>query len=343
LSAPPPTTLKTDRFRNLRNWIVIIITNLVAILCLYFVLSGADIHLIWGEVRSMAWQWIALAVMSDVAVYLLQSWRWLLILKPVETISLWTSIRAIYVGLFFNEAFPLRAGELIRCFLITRWSSIPLSVSFASALIERIFDGIWLMACFFVTLQLAELPHILERAGYILGIIIVIAGAVLAFGMYAKRQSVNLFFGFQFPKWFNTLVTDLHLIGHSRYLYFALLVSGAFMLAQIVPIYCVIEAYGLDLDSDWITAFAMMVLLRLSSVVPQAPGNLGLFQGVAFRTLIIFGVNGAISKRFSLILWAVVTIPLIIVGFLILAASGAGITHLHRQAKSAVESHRNGE
>jgi hypothetical protein len=105
----------------------------------------------------------------------------------------------------------------------------------------------------------------------------------------------------------------------------------------------VIEAYGLDLDSDWITAFAMMVLLRLSSVVPQAPGNLGLFQGVAFRTLIIFGVNGAISKRFSLILWAVVTIPLIIVGFLILAASGAGITHLHRQAKSAVESHRNGE
>ncbi len=281
-----------------------------------------------------------LAVLADVFVYTLQSWRWLLILKPVEAISLWTSIRAIYVGLFANEVLPLRTGELIRCFLITRWSSIPLSVSFASALIERIFDGVWLMACFFVTLQIAELPHWLERAGYFLGMIVLIAAVIIGAGMYAKRQSLNLFLGFTFPKWFNTLVEDLHLIGHSRYLYFAFIVSGAFMLMQAVPIYSVIQAYGLDLDSTLISAFTMMVLLRLSAVVPQAPGNLGLFQNVAFRTLVVFGVYGAMAKRFSLILWAIVTIPLILVGFLVLILSGAKMAHLHREARSAVEGHQ---
>jgi uncharacterized membrane protein YbhN (UPF0104 family) len=309
---------------------------------MYFVLSGAHIDRIWDEVHQMDWHWIMLAVFADVFVYVLQSWRWLLVLKPVETITLWTSVRAIYVGLFANEVLPLRTGELIRCFLVTRWSSIPLSVSFASALIERIFDGVWLMACFFVTLQLADLPHLLERAGYILGVIILIAAGFLAIGMYARKQSLGLFFGFKFPSWFNTLVEDLHLIGHSRYLYFAFLVSGVFMLAQIVPIYAVMQAYGLDLDSTLIAAFTMMVLLRLSSVVPQAPGNLGLFQGVAFRTLIVFGVYGALAKRFSLILWAVVTIPLIIVGFVVLSLSGASIAHLHREAQSAAQATRNG-
>src|SRR4051812_24493232 len=134
LSAPSPTKASSERFKQIRNWTLIILTNLISLLCMYYVLSGAHINLIWGEVRSMTWHWVALAVVSDVFVYTLQSWRWLLILKPVETISIWTSIRAIYVGLFANEVLPLRTGELIRCFLITRWSSVPLSVSFASAL-----------------------------------------------------------------------------------------------------------------------------------------------------------------------------------------------------------------
>jgi hypothetical protein len=307
---------------------------------MYFVLSGAHINLIWGEVRHMAWHWVMLAIVADVFVYLLQSWRWLLVLKPVETISLWTSIRAIYVGLFANEVLPLRTGELIRCFLVSRWSSVPLSVSFASALIERIFDGVWLMACFFVSLQMADLPHVLERAGYVLGVIIVIAGVILGIAMYARKQALNLFFGFSFPRWFNTLVEDLQLIGHSRYLYFAFLASGAFMLSQLVPIYAVMQAYGLDLESTITTAFTMMVLLRLSSVVPQAPGNLGLFQGVAFRTLVVFGVYGAVAKRFSLILWAVVTLPLIVAGFLVLMLSGSSIAHLRREATSAAQASR---
>jgi hypothetical protein len=168
----------------------------------------------------------------------------------------------------------------------------------------------------------------------------VIASIVIGIGMFARKQSLDLFFGLSFPKWFNTLVEDLHLIGHSRYLYYAFLVSGAFMLAQILPIYGMMQAYGLDLDSTLIAAFTMMVLLRLSAVVPQAPGNLGLFQNVAFRTLVVFGVYGAVAKRFSLILWAVVTIPLIIVGFLVLTVSGAKVAHLQREAKSAAQNRK---
>jgi glycosyltransferase 2 family protein len=340
LSATSTTPVSPDRFRNIRNWTLILATNLISLLCMYLVLSGAHIHLIWGEIRDMSWQWVLVAAVSDVLLYVLQAWRWLLILKPVEPVSLWTSVRAIYIGLFANEVLPLRAGELIRCVLVTRWSSVPVSVSFASALIERIFDGIWLMACFFFTLSVAELPHVLERAGYLLGIIIAVAGVIIGFGMYARKQSISLFFGFPFPRWFNILVEDLHLIGHSRYLYFAFFVSGAFMLVQVLPIYAVIQAYGLDLDSTLISALTMMVLLRLSAVVPQAPGNLGLFQEVAFRTLIVFGVYGAVAKRFSLILWAVVTIPLVVVGFLILALSGASMARLHREAKSVAKEHR---
>lgn len=281
----------------------------------------------------MNWGWVTVAVVSDVMVYLLHGVRWRLMLRPVQDIPYPQFVRSIYVGLYANEILPLRAGELIRCFLLSRWSGIPMSVSFASALIERIFDGVWLMTCFFVALRMSHLPGVLVKGGYVLCVIILVGSALIAVGMYAKQQSLHWFFNISWPKWFNTLIEDLHLIGHSRYLYFSFLVSGLYLIAQMVPIYATIRAYSLPIP--WTSAFIMMVLLRLSAVVPQAPGNLGSFQWVTARTLILFGIAQAHAKRFSLILWAVLTIPLIVVGALALFLTGIKMSSLHREATEA--------
>ncbi len=282
----------------------------------------------------MHWRWVVFAVLSDVLVYLLHGWRWKLLLTPVQPVRFAHAVEAIYVGLFANEVLPLRAGELIRCFLLSKSAELPLSVSFASALIERIFDGIWLMACFFYCLHMGKLPGVLLKGGYILGVIILICTAILGYGMYARKQSIDLFFGMAWPRWFNTLIEDLHLIGHSRYLYSSFLVSGAYMLAQMLPIYLLVRAS--DLAVPWTASFTMLVLLRLSSIVPQAPGNLGSFQWVTAHTLIMFGLAAGHAKRFSLILWAVLTLPIIAIGFIALALEGINMTNLHQEATAAV-------
>ena len=298
-----------------------------------WVLHGASLGHIWGEIRRMDWRLVAAAVGCDILVYLLHGVRWSLVLRPIGRVPFMYAVQAIYVGLFTNEVFPLRAGEIIRCFLLSKSTDIPLSVTFASALIERLFDGIWLMACFFVALHIGHLPRVLLNGGYVLGVLIVVVGVILAYAMYAKQQSLNLVFGISWPRWFNTLIEDLHLIGHSRYLYYAFIMSGVYMMAQVLPIFMLIKANRLSVP--WTASFTMMVLLRLSSVVPQAPGNLGSFQWVTARTLMIFGLATAHAKRFSLILWAVVTIPLILIGFIALALEGVSMTHLHRQAAAA--------
>ena len=331
--APPQ---RAERIRKFRSWAIILLTNLISLLCMAWVLNGAHLTRIWGEIQHMHWRWVALAAFYNIFVYLLQAWRWKLLLTPVARVPFTAPVKAIYVGLFANEVLPLRAGELIRCFLLSKSTTVPVSVAFASALIERIFDGIWLMACFFFSLHMGRLPRVLVEGGYFLGVIIVICSFILAFAMYAKRQSLHLWFEFSWPRWFNTLIEDLHLIGHSRYLYFSFFVSGAFILTQILPIYALVKANGLDVP--WTASFALMVVLRLSSVVPQAPGNLGSFQWITAETLIkMFHLPAAHAKRFSLILWAVITIPLIVMGFIALAIEGLNMTNLHKQATSAAK------
>jgi hypothetical protein len=128
------------------------------------------------------------------------------------------------------------------------------------------------------------------------------------------------------------LFQDLALIGHSRYLPLSFVQSIPYLLLQVIPIWAAFNAYGFDLGLR--AAFVLMVVLRMGSVVPQAPGNLGLFQFLTKECLErVFNIVPADAARFSLVLWGIVTIPLLIAGFIALSVTEAKIGELKRAAE----------
>ena len=314
---------------------VFIATNAIALICFAWFLWNTNWHELGSNIRHLHWAWLAIAVTADIIVYVWQGWRWALVLMPVTAIPVSQAIRAIYVGLFANEVLPFRAGEIIRSFLLARWAEIPISVSLASALIERIFDGFWLIMCLLLAIHYT--PHVhpfLMRAGLFLTVLVVVCAVLLGLAMYSPEQTLKAVVQTKWLNWAEVLVTDLHQIGHSRYLYLAGLVSLPYLLLQVVPIYALMRAFGPLTHLPVHIAFTMMVFLRLGSAVPQAPGNIGLFQFVAERSLLMFAVPRGVAHGFALVLWAVVTLPLLIVGFLALGTTGVDMEELHRQARS---------
>ena len=134
------------------------------------------------------------------------------------------------------------------------------------------------------------------------------------------------------------LIDDLNLIGHSRYLYYAFFQSLPYLLLQVIPIYAAMQAYDFNDSPQFVpslsVAFALMVILRLGGVVPQAPGNLGLFQFLTKEALQrMFHVVPAEAARFSLVLWGTVTIPLLLAGVIALMTSGSKLFELKRAAE----------
>ena len=92
----------------------------ISIACLIWVYRGFD----WkGELPKLMqtdWRWVTVAVLADVVVYVVQGWRWNLLLQPLAPVPVMQTIQAIYIGLFANEVLPLRSGEVIRCYLLSR-------------------------------------------------------------------------------------------------------------------------------------------------------------------------------------------------------------------------------
>jgi uncharacterized membrane protein YbhN (UPF0104 family) len=213
----------------------------------------------------------------------------------------------------------------------------------ASALIERIFDGVLLIVGLFLSVRYirhfplsrshARAIEIITTGSISLAVLIFLGAALLAIAMYWREQTLDALLDARLFSWAHVFIEDLHRIGHSRYLYFSFAASIPYLLLQIVPIYAIMQAYGFD-GVSWAQAGALMVLLRLGGVLPQAPGNIGLFQVVSTLVLTLFGAPVAMARRFAFILFAVVTIPLLVVGFIALVATGAKMGDIHREAQA---------
>lgn len=321
--------------RSASQKIFLAITAVISVACLVWVLHDIDAASLGQEIAAMHWGWVTVAVLSDIAVFLWQGWRWSLLLRPLAEVPFWRSVRAIYVGLFANEVLPFRTGELIRCYLQARWSSLPFSVTLSSALIERIFDGIWLIIFLYVTVRFVELPRAMIDGGIVLTFVLVFCALLLAAAMFHKQKAREVMKTNRILSKLTVLLDDLHIIGHSKYLYFSAFASFPYLLMQIVPIYALLKGYGIDLSLG--ASAAIMVILRLGSVIPQAPGNVGMFQALAVIGLQLFGVEQGLAKRFSLVLWGVITLPLLITGFIALAITGLKLGELRRHVQSGSE------
>jgi uncharacterized protein (TIRG00374 family) len=330
------------RSRGWRARLLLVLINLASLGCLVWTLRDANLGEFREDLATLDYRWVALAVVTDVIVYLGYATRWSILLHPVVRTGLWRPVRAIYMGLFVNEILPFRVGELLRCYLMSRWTSLSFGVSLSTAFIERLLDGIWLCLCMLLTVRYVPFPpqfHKLVDGAWVLALIL-LAGAVLLAVAVSLRSGGQLSFlstpaGVPRTGWrrhLAILMEGIGAIGHSRYLFLAFLQSLPCLLLQAIPVWASFRAYGFDLSL--LDGFALLVILRLVSVLPQAPGNIGLFQLMTKGVLVqIFNVVPDEAARFSVVLWGMVTMPLLIGGFIALWIEEADILELKREAE----------
>ena len=154
------TSAKRAR-RRIPHWLVVVLTYVISIASLVWALRGYDFSQIREQILSVRWGWVLVAVLFDLAVYVVQAWRWRTLLLPIERMGLWETAHAIFIGLFASNVLPLRPGELIRCYLLAVWGQIPISLTLTSAAIERVLDGIFLVASFWICAWLMNMPRAL--------------------------------------------------------------------------------------------------------------------------------------------------------------------------------------
>jgi uncharacterized membrane protein YbhN (UPF0104 family) len=156
---------------------------------------------------------------------------------------------------------------------------------------------------------------------------------LLALVMFHKQRAKDAVPETRWGARLEVLMDDLHLMGRSPYFYGALAASLPYLLLQVVPIYALMQGFGLELNV-W-SATVLLVVIRLGTLLPQAPGNVGSFQALTVLVLRRFGIDKTTAAGFSVMVWAVITLPLLVVGFLALALTGMNLGGLKQEAETA--------
>jgi uncharacterized protein (TIRG00374 family) len=314
------------------RWLFLVLTYAVSIASLVWALSGYDFSQIKLAILSVRWGWVLLAVVLELAVYVLQGWRWLTLLRPIARLGLWETVHAIYIGLFASDVLPLRPGEIIRGYLLAIWGEIPFSLILTSMVIERVLDGIWLVAAFWISASLMTMPRALVDFAQVLSAGVLALAALFLYILFHKQHAHSFLSSQTWGQKFLHVLDQIHQLGNWRSLGGAFGITFLYWILQILPVWALFHSYDMDL-SIW-HASVVLVIKAIGTVIPSAPGNLGVFQSVVKLALTLFGVEPNVAFELSVLLWAVVTLPPLIVGFVAVLLTGLSLGEIHSHART---------
>jgi len=318
------------------SWLPQVLGCAISAACLVWVLHDYQLTELVEAVRNLEWKWIGVAVISDLVVYVVHGWRWQTLLTPVARLGFWRTVQAIYIGLFANEVLPLRVGELIRCYLLTHWNNLRLSIGFASAAVERVIDGFWLLAAFVVTASLVKgLPDQMILFVQVVGGLLVVGTIVGVWIVYKKHDAYAHETETKSSATFRHIVEGLHLMGRRKTLILTSLISLLYLVIQMFSVYALLKAFKTDY-SFWV-ACGVLTIVRFATVIPSAPGNLGVVNAATVMALKLFEFRPVDAQTFSIILFGSLTLPLLIGGAVATALTGLNIGELRERARRSAD------
>ena len=311
---------------------------LISVFFVWISLRGLRLGEFWDVVKNANYWWIV----PGVAVYFVavwaRAWRWHYLLKPIKEIPTATMFPVTCIGYMGNNIYPARAGEVLRAVILKRQEGVAVSASLATIIVERIFDGVVMLA--FVFINLPELARLTSGSGFVGNI-----QQVAIYGTAAFMAALVIFLlAAMFPtvtarvgQWFIDRVLPIRFRASTtgfmhRFLdglaslrsplniLMVFVTSVVIWLFETLKYWFVMHAFGFS-----VTFFALMLMngiVNLATTIPSAPGYIGTFDAPGIAVLGAYGVNQATAAGYTLTLHAALWLPITVLGAIYLAREG---------------------
>lgn len=303
---------------------------LISAVLLYLALRGLKLAEVWESIKSARYVWL----LPGIAVYFIgvwvRSWRWHYMLRPLKNIPTRTMFPIVTIGYMGNNIYPARAGEILRAVILKQREDVPVSASLATVIVERVFDGVVMLA--FVFLNLGELAKLTTDSGIIGNIQqvafwggIVFVSALLVFLLAAMFPQITQ----KIADWIiqrflptrlqektsqiaGRFLTGLESLRSPQEALMIFFTSVIIWLLETGKYWFVMHAFNFE-----VSFFALMLMngiVNLATTIPSAPGYLGTFDAPGIALLSAYGVPPEMATSYTLVLHAALWFPITALG-----------------------------
>jgi uncharacterized protein (TIRG00374 family) len=246
------------------------------------------------------------------------------------------------IGIMTNLLMPYLTGQVARIYLLSRKADVKKTSIFTTTVLEVLFDGLAIIAIFFVISLFEVVPDDFHAWHFIaLGIVVILLTASLFIISRSHTKSHNFIERLtrHLPPGIGNRINDikysflsgLEALKSSKHLLIVSLLSVLWWLFQAATVYLLILAFGFDI-SIW-GAVIITAIVTVMMTVVVSPWNIGTFQGATVAAMAPFGVGKSEALAFSFLLHIFVYLPPVILG--VLSSFKEGLTF--RQIKDESE------
>ena len=244
-------------------------------------------------------------------------------------------LQAVFVGIFANDVLPARAGELVRCFLLSYESEVSLSLAFTSDVILRVMDGLWIVILYAIVTLSVGSHSAVNDVMWVFGAGVTGISLAILFILFRREHAREFLQERSWAARFAHLLHEIHRLGHWRELGLAMFGSGLYWLTQAIAIWALARADAFDFGLG--AAAFVLAVKAIGTMIPNAPANVGAYQAAMMYALGLLLVERANAQIFSQLAFWMLTLPAILGGAIAVAVTGFDIKDLHMHAKRAHE------
>ncbi len=290
---------------------------------IYITLPGLHLADVLDTIRTANYWWI----IPGVAVYFVglwvRAWRWHYTLRHIKPVPIHELYPLVCIGYFGNNVYPLRAGEVLRSYVLKRTQNIAITSSLATVIIERVFDGLVMLLFVFLALPFAPIPPAYRNLIITLTVLMLAAAAFFIW-LAVQPKWMALIYGWVsqrfLPQPIRVRTDDLYArfmdglasLGSGSAVLMIFATSVVIWLLETVKYWFVMHAF--DFSVDFIVLMLMNGLVNLATTLPSAPGYIGTFDAPGIETLVTFGVERNLAASYTFTLHAALWLPVTAIG-----------------------------
>ena len=169
--------------------VTIIVGLILSVVLLWWALRDVSLAEVIGQLRAANLWLLAAAALAMTVTFGIRAIRWRILLLPALAESSFRSrFSAVCIGFMANNLLPARLGEFARVFAFARTEPISMSATFASLVLERLFDALILVIFLLPAIYLPGIPGgaspVVRHAFAIAGVLVV--GGLLVLGLLVR-------------------------------------------------------------------------------------------------------------------------------------------------------------
>jgi uncharacterized protein (TIRG00374 family) len=289
---------------------------------LVYLFWHADLRAVGARLLDTHWGFLAASIALNLGSLWARTRRWSYLFPPGPPPA--SLFNAVMIGYMANNLLPLRAGEVVRAYVVIRrgqrfWTTVTTMV------VERVLDGLAIGLILASLFLLIPIPRELEWAALaFLSVDLALIAFLGAFALAPARCKglARVLTGgrpalaARADRLLDTFDAGLAGVRAPRHVAPLLGWSCLIWLALVASIWTGFQAARLDLPV--VAAWTTLGFLGLGVSLPSSPGFVGVIQAAVVTALRLFGVPYDDALSFSLLFHASQFVPVTVWGLVLL-------------------------